>query len=192
MTLFRRFSAVTLLPLLVACSGGESNKDPVAEAKFKNESRISNEAVTKKQEQDAEYVVNSANRNMFIQEISQVAQRKSTSANVKYLAQSLIAQHTTAQTALQTLAAQKSLILPKGLGGDQADQVGELVALTGAAFDKKYAELLVRTHKMAIEAADDMREEAYDGDIRTFADQQVSTLKQHLEAAEQLEDQLDK
>lgn len=187
-----RFCPLVLISLLSACSGADSKKDPVEVAKFKNETRISNEAITEKQEQDALFVVNSASRNLFIQEISQLAQRKATSGNVKYMAQNLLAQHAATQQALQTLAGQKSLALPTGLGGDQAKQVGELAALAGPAFDKKYAELLVKTHKQAVDDTDDMQDDAYDGDIRAFASRQLTPLKQHLEAAEQLEDQLDK
>lgn len=191
-------SVSRLLPLLLAplglfaCSSGESNKDPVAEAKFKNEKRIGDEAITEKQEQDAEYVVNTASRNMFVRDASQLAQTKSASAAVKTLAQTLVAQHAIAQQALQTLAAQKNIALPTGLGGSQAKALGQLAALNGAAFDQKYTDMLIEAHKKAVDETDDMRDDAYDGDIRQLATQQLPLLKQHLEAAEALEDQLNK
>jgi putative membrane protein len=188
-----RLLPLLLMPLgLFSCSSGESNKDPVAEAKFKNEKRIGDEAITEKQEQDAEYVVNTASRNMFVRDASQLAQTKSASAAVKTLAQTLVAQHAIAQQTLQTLAAQKNIVLPTGLGGDQAKTLGQLAGLNGAAFDQKYTDILIEAHKKAVDETDDMRDEAYDGDIRQLATQQLPLLKQHLEAAEALEDQLKK
>jgi putative membrane protein len=181
-----------LLPATLACSSGESNKDPVAEAKFQNEKRIGDEAITEKQKRDAEYVVNSANRNMFVRDISQLAQTKAVSADVKNLAQSLVAAHAGAQQSLQQLAGQKNIVLPTGLGGDWAKSLGQLAALNGAAFDQKYTDLLIDAHKQAVDETDDMNDDAYDGDIRQFASQQLPVLKQHLEAAEKLQDQLKK
>ncbi|TGE05465.1 DUF4142 domain-containing protein [Hymenobacter fodinae] len=181
-----------LLPAFFACSSGESNKDPVAEAKFQNEKRISDEAITKKQSRDAEYVVNSANRNMFVRDISQLAQTKSTSPDVKNLAQSLVAAHAGSQQNLQTLAGQKSIVLPTGLGGDLAKSLGQLAGLNGNSFDQKYTDLLIDLHETAVDETDDMRDDAYDGDIRQYANQQLPVLKQHLEAAEQLQEKLKK
>jgi putative membrane protein len=185
-----RLLLLLALPLSFSCSSGESNKDPVAEAKFQNEKRISDEAITKKQSRDAEYVVNSANRNMFVRDISQLAQTKSTSADVKTLAQALVAAHAGSQQNLQTLAGRKSIVLPTGLGGDFAKSLGQLAGLNGNSFNQKYTDLLIDSHKKAVDEADDMRDEAYDGDIRQYANQQLPVLKQHLEAAEQLQDKL--
>ena len=96
------------------------------------------------------------------------------------------------QAELKTLADKKSIVLPASLGGDQAKQVGELTALNGTAFDRKYIELLEETHKKSVDNFDDMSDDAYDGDIRAFAAKYLTTLKNHLEAAEKAADQLPK
>jgi putative membrane protein len=187
-----QLTALLVLPLFTACSGGESNKDPVAEAKFQNEKRIGGEDITKKQERDAEFMVTAANRSMFNLEISQIAKRKASSPDVKYVAETVAGQHGPMQTELKTLAEKKSIVLPASLGGDQAKQVGELTALNGAAFDRKYLELLEETHKNSISDFDDMSDDAYDGDIRAFAAKYLPTLKSHQEAADKAADQLPK
>ncbi|AII51782.1 DUF4142 domain-containing protein [Hymenobacter sp. APR13] len=183
--------AAVLLVALSACNT-ESRKDPVAEAKFQNEKRIGDANVTEKQERDALFLVTAASRSMLDMEISQIAQRKAASPDVKYLAQMIVGQHGTMQAALNQLANQKSIVLPKGLGADQAKTVGELTALNGAAFDRKYVEVLEDVHKASIDDFDDMSEDAYDGDIRTFATTYLPTLKTHRDAAEKLSDQLPK
>lgn len=187
-----QFTALLVLPLFTACSGGESNKDPVAEAKFQNEKRIGSEDITAKQERDAEFMVTAANRGLFDVEISQIAKRKATSPDVKYVAEAVASQHGPMQAELKSLAEKKSIVLPASLGGNQAKLVGELTALNGTAFDRKYLELLEETHKKGVDEFDDMSEDAYDGDIRAFAAKYLPTLKSHREAADQAADKLPK
>lgn len=179
------------LALFTACGSG-SNKDPVAEARFQNEKRIGNEDVTSKQERDAGFLVNAASYGMLDTEMSQMAQRKATSPDVKYLAQMIIGEHAAMQKALQQLAGHKSIVLPTGLGAEQAKRLGQLGALTGPAFDRKYVELLEDSHKTSVDDFEDMSDEAYDGDIRAFAANYLAPLKNHLDAAGNLADKLPK
>ncbi|MDF7812758.1 DUF4142 domain-containing protein [Hymenobacter sp. YC55] len=187
-----QFLALAALPLFTACSGGESNKDPVAEAKFQNEKRIGNEAITEKQERDAEFMVTAASSSMLDLELSQIAQRKATSPDVKFVAQTIVAEHAPMQADLKAVASRKSIVLPASLGKDQAERVGELTALNGPAFDRKYLDLLEDSHSRAVNDFDDMSDEAYDGDIRAFAAKYLPALKKHREAAEQAADKLPK
>ena len=184
-----RISILSLL-LLVCCTSAESNKDPIFEAKFQNEKRIGEEAVTKRQIRDAEFIVDAASRKMMLQELSQLALRKAASPDARYTAQNVSAQTGTLLASLKTLAQQKSITLPTGLGEAQAKQAGELTALNGAAFDQKYAELLGSVLDTDEDAADDMTDDAYDADIRALATQQVAVLKDLNRAAGVLHDKL--
>ncbi len=191
----RAYQVAALFALLLftaACSGGESNKDPVAEARFQNEKRIGDEAITEKQERDAEFMVMAASGSMLDLELSAVAQRKATVPDVKYLAQMIAGEHGTMQADLKALAARKSIVLPANLGGNQAERVGELTALNGASFDRKYLDLIEENHKNSINEFDDMSDDAYDGDIRAFAAKYLPVLKKHREAAEQATEKLSK
>jgi putative membrane protein len=182
--------AFLLLPWLAACSGAESNKDPLFAAKFENEKRIGEANITKRQIHDAEFVVETVSRKMELLEISQIAQRKAASADARYTAQNVIAQTTALLTDLKALAQQKTLTLPTGLGESQAQQVGELTALNGAAFDQKYAELTAKVLDTDEDATDDMTDDAYDADIRALATRQLSTLKSLNQATDALHDKL--
>jgi putative membrane protein len=186
------FSRVCALPLLwlTACSSVDNRKDPVLEAAFQNERRIGEEAVTKRQIKDAEFVVHAASRKMLMLEISQLAQRKAASPDARYTAQGVAAQATTLLNQLQALAQQKKLVLPTGLGEAQAAQAGELTALNGPAFDQAYAKTLGSVLDTDEEATDDMTDEAYDVDVRTLSARQVATLKDLQSAAEALHDKL--
>ncbi|OWP64685.1 hypothetical protein CDA63_02685 [Hymenobacter amundsenii] len=185
-----RICALLLLPWLGACSGGESNKDPIFEAKFQNEKRIGSENVTKRQIQDAEYMVETASRKMELLEISQIAQRKAASADARYAAQNVINQATSMLNDIKNLAQQKGVVLPTGLGEKQAEQVGELTALNNAAFDQKYAALLQSVVDQDLDATDDMTSDAYNAEIRAMASRQLASLQDLKRATEVLHDKL--
>lgn len=192
----RRFAhallALTGLALAGACSSNSSQQDPVAAARFENERRIGEADVTRKQEQDAEFLVTAAVRGQLIAEASRLALQKATVPAVRDFAAKLLKEHVAVTQSLRTVAQQKSITVPQALGGEQQDEYQQLTAAAGPAFDKQYAELLTNLHEKQEDAFDDMREEAYDGDIRGFAAKYYPVLADHLAQAKQVEDQTEK
>jgi putative membrane protein len=180
-----------LLALGVSCSPDASKKDPVAEAQFQNEKRIGDENVTKKQEHDAEFMVEAASDGMLEVELGKLAQQKATQPAVKNFGQHMVEQHSEANTALKTLAEKKGLVLPTSLGQEQQETYGKLATLTGTQFDKQYMAAMVDAHKKDVDAFEDMSEDAYDGDIRGFAAKYAPVLKEHLDMAKQVNDQVE-
>ncbi|SDY19967.1 DUF4142 domain-containing protein [Hymenobacter psychrophilus] len=190
MLFFRAACVLLLLPALVACSGSASNKDPVFEAKLQNEKRIGEQNITKRQIRDAEMIVETASHQMELLEISQIAQRKAASADAKYVAQNVINQVGTLLNELKALAQQKNLVLPTGLSESQAQQVGEMTALNGAAFDQKFGEALVNTLKQDTNTNEDLQTDSYDGDLRPLATRQLVVLQDLQRAADDLQGKL--
>jgi putative membrane protein len=185
----RVISTASMVLAVVACSPDTNQRDPVADAKFQNEKRIGEQDITKKQEHDAEFMVNSAGQGMLELELSKLAQKATTPA-VKTFAAQLVQQHADMSNSLKSLADKKSIVLPTGLGADQQEQVKKLSNLGGAAFDKQYMETIVDAHKDDVDSFDDMSDNAYDGDIRGFAAKYLPVLKEHLTAAQQVQDQV--
>ncbi len=186
-----RFLLLGCCITLGACSPGAGDKDPVADAKFQNEKRIGEAAVTERQERDAEFMVDAAASGMLELEMGKLAQQKATTPAVRSLAQRLVQQHGVVSTALRNLAQQKNLVLPTGLGGDQQKTYAELSALTGVQFDKQFITTVKEAHQRDTDAFEDMSKDAYDGDIRGFAAKYLPTLEQHLEDVEAVEDQVE-
>ncbi|SEU03413.1 DUF4142 domain-containing protein [Hymenobacter actinosclerus] len=179
-----------LLPALAACSGSASNNDPVFDAKFQNEKRINEQNITKRQITDASMVVEMASYQMEMLEMSQIAQRKATSADAKYVAQNVINQVGPLLNEVQALARQKNLVLPTGLGESQARQVGEMTALNGAAFDQKFEESLTRTLKKALDTNESLQTDSYDTDLPPLAARQKAVLEDLKRAADDLHSKL--
>lgn len=176
------------LALLLAC--GSTERDPVADAKFQNEQRIGREDITKRQEADANFMVDAAIGSRLGAELGQLAQRKASSPAVRAWGPQLSRDATALNAALRTVAEQKGLTLPEGLSADQQDVISKLTSLSGAEFDRRLLAAATDYLDDAHDAFDDMTDDAYDGDIRAVAAKYAPTLKQHYKQADELQDQL--
>jgi len=187
-------SARFLLPFslltFAACSSDATKKDPVAEARFQNEKRIGDADITKKQQRDADFMVEAASDGLLEVELNKLAQQKAATPVVRELGQQLAAAHADMSRALTTLAEQKGIAVPAALGSQQQQSYQDMAGLPGTEFDKKYLETIIDGHANAVDNFDGMSEDAYDGDIRGFAAKYLPTLKDHLDLAKKAQDQL--
>ncbi|KAA9331377.1 DUF4142 domain-containing protein [Hymenobacter busanensis] len=193
--MFFRFSLsarVLLLPwLLAALAGcGSGDRDPVADAKFENEKRIGDADITKRQERDAEFMVNAATNSLLAVELGKLAQQKTARPEVRTFAQNLLRDHAALNTALAGVATQKGLAVPKSLGDEQQDTYQELAGLTGADFDRRFLQVSAEHYDESADDFEDMSDDAYDGDIRALAAKYAPALSQYRDQAKQLEDAL--
>lgn len=186
-TAFRLLSCLPL-SLLLACGTGE--RDPVADAKFANEQRIGREDVTQRQEQDAEFMVEAATGSRFGAALGQLASSRAASPGLRTFGPQLSRDAAALSAALSTLARQKSLTLPEGLGRQQQAALDKLGSLSGTAFDQALLEEAGDYFAEAHDTFDDMAEEAYDGDIRAVAAKYAPTLKAHYDHTDELREQL--
>ncbi|GAB2946701.1 hypothetical protein GCM10027048_09590 [Hymenobacter coalescens] len=174
--------------VLASCGTGE--RDPVADAKFENEQRIGREDVTKRQEQDADFMVEAATGSRFGAELGLLAQRRGGSPALRSYGQQLAREQSSLSAALRTVGEQKNLAVPDALTQDQQETVSKLSGLSGAAFDQELLGTITEHLDDAHDAFDDMADDAYDGDIRAVAAKHAALLKTQRERADQLEEQL--
>jgi putative membrane protein len=187
--LYRNWLALLLFSaLLPNCGTGQ--RDPVAEAKSVNEDRISDADVTKRQERDAEFLVDAASSSLLVSRLNQLAQQKATQPAIRNLAQTLVRGHAGVDAALRTVAGQKGIQLPADLGSKEQDTYADLAKLTGPEFDQQYLKTVADGHDDAADEFEDMAEDAYDGDIRAFAAKYAPTFKQHYQDIKQVQDNL--
>jgi putative membrane protein len=184
-------SVLLVLPFaLLSC--GSNERDPEADAKFANEARIGRADVTKRQQQDADFMVEAATGSAYAAALGQLAAQRGGSAPLRSFGQQLTRDATQLGGALRAVAAPKELTLPEGFGGRQQKHLDELAGLSGAAFDRQWLELADDYLDDAHDAFDDMADDAYDGDIRAVAARYAPILKDHYQRADELEDQLPK
>jgi putative membrane protein len=119
--------------------------------------------------------------------LSQLADSRSSSPDVKSLARMMITDHTQANADLGALAKAKEIDISKQVDEGKMDDVSSLSSKSGTDFDKAYAGLMVSAHKGAVELFKDEVATGKDPDVVTFAKKYVDTLSMHLEHAVALE-----
>ncbi len=184
------FAVAVALPLLASCSGG-SGTDATEAATAQNDSRISAEDVTAKQEADAEFLVKTTSNALLELELGKLAQARATTPVVRAYGTRLVQQRLELLRALRALAAAKNLVVPSALGGDEQAAYHEVSTQTGSRIDKSVMKLLLKTQKQDEDALDDMKDDAYDGDIRGFAAKYHTPVQEELAGAEEVADTIE-
>ncbi|MBD2769141.1 DUF4142 domain-containing protein [Hymenobacter sp. BT664] len=176
---------VVALPLWVACSSGSTGSDAVEDANAQNEQKIDQADVTAKQEADAKFLVKATSNALLTVELGKLIQVRATAPTVRAYGTRLVQNRLELLTALRTLAEAKKLALPPALGEDEQAAYHEVSVKTGSQLDKSAMELIVKVQKQDEDALDDMKDDAFDGDIRGFAAKYLQPVQEELAAAEE-------
>jgi putative membrane protein len=181
-----------LLPLaLLACSPDGRNDDTAAAATAQNEQRINSEDVTAKQADDAEFMVKVTGNALLEVELGKLAQARATTPVARNYGEGLVKNRLELLEALRALAAAKQLTVPSALGADAQAAYHEVSTQTGNALDKRLLELAVKTQRQDEKAFDDMRDDAYDGDIRGLAAKHLPAVSEMLERGEDVSEEVE-
>jgi putative membrane protein len=119
--------------------------------------------------------------------LSQLADSRASSADVKTFAQMMITDHTQANSDLGELAKSKGVDISKPVAEGKMDKLSDLSVMSGADFDKAYAKLMVSAHEGAVGLFKDEVATGTDPDVVAFAKKYVGTLSMHLEHAQALD-----
>lgn len=120
----------------------------------------------------------------------EIAVQKGESAEVKMYGGHMVTDHTMASQELATLSQQKGWTISQNLLKPHQDNYAMLTPLTGAAFDRKFAELMVKSHEEAVSLfrSASSSNGVPDADLRSWAAGKLPKLEQHLEEARDLND----
>jgi putative membrane protein len=119
--------------------------------------------------------------------MGQAAQDMGSSQGVKDFGKMLVDDHTKANDQATKLANSMNVAIPTGVKPDAMSEYNMVTGMSGAGFDKDFAEAMVKDHQKAIDA---FQQEADSGDpaqVTDFAKQTLPTLKKHLKTAQSLQ-----
>ena len=117
---------------------------------------------------------------------SQLALKKSSNAEVRSFAQTMINHHTKAQAELSALAAKKGVRLTDKPGADQRLMYNKLSTLSGAAFDAMYKKVQVEGHAMTLDLIKTYRTIGKDAQALAYAAKSEPVVAMHLDMAKKL------
>lgn len=128
---------------------------------------------------------------LFIITTSRLALERSQNAELKEVAQTLVTAHTQMSGALMALSSDVGLTLtgnqPSELPEERLQEVDELSALEGDAFDARYLELQKEVHQSAVEALEELPALVTNPGLQYFVNTATPVMTQHLEMAGHLE-----
>ncbi|TPE42677.1 DUF4142 domain-containing protein [Pontibacter mangrovi] len=171
----------------VACN---QEKGAVEEAQETNEQMVEETSMEDQMTEMSDFMTKAASGGMMEVELGKMAQEKGQHADVKSFGQMMVTDHTKANDELKQLASQKNVTLPDSMGEKHMDHVKELQEKTGAEFDKAYMSLMVDDHEEDVKMFEDAAENMQDADVKAFASKTVTTLRQHLDRAQQIDSTL--
>ena len=135
---------------------------------------------------DKAFVKSVAKGGMVEVQLCELAAKNAASQEVKDFGQRMVTEQGKANDELKTLASNKDVTLPAELKGKQKEKVDKMSKLTGAEFDKKYMQAMVKDHVKDVAKFKKAAKEVKDPEINAWVAKTTPTLEQHLEKAKEL------
>ena len=135
---------------------------------------------------DLAFAKDAARGGMAEIKLGKLAEDSGSSEAVKTFGTRMVAEHTKAGDKLKEAAAQEHITLPTDLAAKDQATYDRLSKLSGADFDRAYAQDMVKDHQQDLQAFQREANRGNDAAIRGFASQTVPMIQQHLEQAKEM------
>jgi len=134
------------------------------------------------------FVTEASNSNNFEIAAGTLAMSKGESELVRDYGNHMVEDHTSVGVQLSALAQSKDWDISTELQAQEKIKIATLTALTGTAFDKEYAKMMVESHEDAVDlfTLASSSNGVMDTELKSFASGKLPTLKTHLEEAQTL------
>ena len=177
-----------VMALSVGCSNSRKPEDSKEIAEDKNEAVIED----RKDEKDAQFLVDAAEINLEEISLGQLAQAKGSMKDVQELGKMMETDHTKTLSDLKALADKKSIAIPTTITEKGQKKYNDMNEKSPKDFDKDYCEAMVKGHKDAIDKFEKAATDCKDADIRAWASSVLPALHTHLEHATACEEKVKK
>ncbi|MHB1278570.1 MAG: DUF4142 domain-containing protein, partial [Bacteroidia bacterium] len=137
----------------------------------------------RKNEKDAQFLVNAAEINLEEIQLAQLAQLKGSVLHVRELGKTMEVAHTQLQKDLIVLAGSKGISIPTTQTDLANEAYTKLNEKSGVEFDRAYADKMVNGHKDAIAAFEKASTDGEDTEIKNWAGTTLPELRKHLDLA---------
>ncbi len=146
----------------------------------------SNTSNAKMNSTDQNFVTQAAQDGMGEVAIVKVAEQKATDPQVKNLAKKLLDDHNKADDQLKDIASKQDITLPSDMSQQDKDRVDRLSKLSGKQFDQAFLKEQVKDHQKDIQAFQNEANNGQDPQLKQWAQNKLSVLRDHLQMAQKL------
>ena len=135
---------------------------------------------------DAAALKQLAQANLNEVESGKAAAAKAQNPQVKQFAQKMATDHQQMYDQLKSLAQKKGVALPQSASLKDKAEMQMMQRASGAEFDKKYMEQMVKDHQKDVKEAEAIAAKAKDPDFKSAVQQASGKIKEHLAMAERI------
>lgn len=139
---------------------------------------------------DKAFMTRAAESGMAEVRLGQMAQQKSSNAEVKQFAQRMVTDHTKANNELKQIAQKENVTLPTEPSAKHKELMDKLQKLSGAEFDREYMKTQVEDHQTAVNLFKNEADGGSNANVKAFASKTLPTLKEHLQMARDINGKL--
>jgi putative membrane protein len=132
---------------------------------------------------DTHFAKEAASGGMAEVKLGQLAQQNGASDAVKQFGKRMENDHSKANDQLKDIASKDNIVLPTDLNRKDQATYDRLSKLSGAAFDRAYAQDMVSDHENDVAAFKKESNNGQNPDVKNFAFQTLPTLQEHLRQA---------
>lgn len=169
---------VAFMMILVVAACNPAKKEESTEiAKEANDENFE----TRKDEKDADFIVDVIAGNYAELKLAELAKNKSTKQEVKDIARMLETDHTKIITELKGYANKKGISIPLEETEDAKKDIDDLDQKIGKDFDDKWCAMLIAKHEKSINKFEERWNKTEDTDLKDWINSTLPTLKSHLE-----------
>jgi putative membrane protein len=137
-------------------------------------------------EADQTFVKKAAQGSIAEIDLGELAKERAQSDEVKQFAERMIQDHGKANEQLEEIAKNKGATLPTEAGEEHSKVRAELADLKGEEFDQKYMAAMAEDHQKAVDLFQSQAEQGKDAELKSFAEQTLPTIKEHLTMAQSM------
>lgn len=134
----------------------------------------------------SQFAMDAAHIHMAEIEMGKLAQQKGQSQQVKDFGERLEDDHSKSLDQLKDLADDKNIMLPTAMDAKHKATHDKLSKLSGAEFDRTFAQDMVNGHKEALQKAQAAAKSESDAEIKAYATKMVDSVQAHLKVAQSL------
>jgi putative membrane protein len=145
----------------------------------------------RKDERDAQFLVNATEIHMEEIGLAKLAQQKGTTSPIKELGRTIEQTHQNALDELTTLAKKKKITIPNTITDQGDESYRALNEKVGDDFNESYAKLMIEKHEDAITVYEKGSKKSRDKQITEWANSTLTALRKDLSAARDCSIQLE-
>lgn len=140
--------------------------------------------------QDRTFAEHAMAGSMLEVQLGKLTEQRAQNDGVKRFGQRMVTDHTQASQQLSEIGARLGLAPPAELPREQRRTVDKLAGLSGAEFDRAYMAAMIDDHKKDIGEFRKQADKGENAELKTFAQQTMPILEQHLRLAEDTQSRL--